>query len=62
MKFEEFKKDYEAWKKEDVLWGWYQMLEMFNKFESFIQLKYGKDFLDGWLYYLRTDKIKDEEE
>ena len=59
--YEEFKKDYDGWKKEDVLNTYYEMLEVFRNFETFIKVKYGDDYLDGWLHYLRTGEIKDEE-
>lgn len=59
--YKEFEKDYDEWSKEDVLNVYYQMLEVFRNFETFIKAKYGDDYLDGWLHYLRTGEFKDEE-
>lgn len=47
--------------KEDVLNTYYQILEVFRNFETFIKVKYGDDYLNGWLHYLRTGEMKDEE-
>ena len=59
--YNEFVKDYNEWSKEDVLNTYYQMLEVFRNFETFIKVKYGDDYLNGWLHYLRTGEIKDED-
>ena len=57
----EFKERYEKWTKEELLDEFKEMIIIFNKFDEFIKLKYGDDYLDGWLYYLRNGEIKHEE-
>lgn len=59
--YEEFKKDYNGWKKDDVLNVYYEMLEVVRNFETFIKIKYGDDYMNGWLHFLRTGVVKYEE-
>lgn len=57
----DFKEMYEKWTKEELLYHFEEMVIISNKFDEFIKLKYGNEYLDGWLYYLRTGEIKNEE-
>ena len=59
--YKEFKNRLKNADKDDVIYMYYEMNLIFNKFEEFMKLKYGDDYCDGWLYFLRTGNLKDEE-
>lgn len=53
--YEEYLKSFK--RKEDIIHKAVEQNELCLAFEKFVKLKYGDDFMDGWLYYLRTGEL-----